>query len=124
MAIKDSSTGTVIRNYSLDALRDAANLMRGNCLVALCAAGSGHSGSSLSIMDIAAALYLNVADHDPRNPSWPDRDRIVWSAGHQARRSLRCAGNGRVLSAQRCSHAAQARFAVPGTSPLAQITGC
>ena len=84
MALKDSSTGTVIRNYSFDALRDASNLMRGNCLVALCAAGSGHSGSSLSIMDIAAALYLHVADHDPRNPSWPDRDRIVWSAGHKA----------------------------------------
>ena len=84
MALKDSSTGKVIRSYSVDELRAATNLMRGNCLVALCAAGSGHSGSSLSIMDIAAALYLHVADHDPRNPSWPDRDRIVWSAGHKA----------------------------------------
>jgi transketolase len=35
-------------------------------------------------MDIAAALYLRVADHDPKNPSWPDRDRILWSAGHKA----------------------------------------
>ena len=84
MALKDSSTGKVIRNYSVDELRDAANLMRGYDLVALCAAGSGHSGSTLSIMDIAAALYLHVADHDPKNPIWPDRDRIVWSAGHKA----------------------------------------
>jgi len=25
-----------------------------------------------------------VADHDPENPNWPDRDRIVWSTGHKA----------------------------------------
>jgi transketolase len=84
MALIDSTTGKTIRAYSIEELRDAANLMRGYDLVALCAAGSGHSGSTLSIMDIAAALYLHVADHDPKNPSWPERDRILWSAGHKA----------------------------------------
>ncbi len=84
MALKDSTTGKVIRNYSVTDLVDAARVMRGYDLIALCAAGSGHSGSTLSIMDIAAALYLHVADHDPKNPSWPDRDRIIWSAGHKA----------------------------------------
>ncbi len=84
MALIDSNTKTIIRTYSIDELRDAANLMRGYDLVALCAAGSGHSGSTLSIMDIAAALYLHAANHDPKNPSWSDRDRIVWSAGHKA----------------------------------------
>jgi len=84
MSIKDSKTEMVIRNYSIEELREAANLMRGYDLVALCAAGSGHAGGTLSIMDIVAALYLQAADHDPKNPSWPDRDRIVWSAGHKA----------------------------------------
>ncbi len=84
MAIKISSTGDTLREYSIDELKDAANRMRGYDLVALCAAGSGHAGGTLSIMDIAAALYLRVADHDPRNPSWPDRDRIIWSTGHKA----------------------------------------
>ena len=84
MALKDSTTGKVIRDYSIEQLRDAANLMRGYDLVTLCAAGSGHAGGTLSIMDITAALYLHAADHDPNNPSWPDRDRIVWSAGHKA----------------------------------------
>ena len=84
MALIDSNTGKTIRSYSIQELRDAANLMRGYDLVALCAAGSGHSGSTLSIMDIAAALYLHVAGHDPKNPSWPHRDRILWSAGHKA----------------------------------------
>src|SRR5208337_3617171 len=84
MAIKNSSTGKTLREYSIEELRDAANRMRGYDLVALCAAGSGHAGGTLSIMDIAAALYLKVADHDPRNPSWADRDRIIWSTGHKA----------------------------------------
>jgi len=84
MAIKISSTGDILREYSIDELKEAANRMRGYDLVALCAAGSGHAGGTLSIMDIAAALYLRVADHDPRNPSWADRDRIIWSTGHKA----------------------------------------
>lgn len=84
MPLTDSVSGAIIRNYSLPELADSANLMRGYDLVALCAAGSGHAGGTLSIMDITAALYLKVARHDPRNPSWAERDRIIWSAGHKA----------------------------------------
>ncbi len=84
MPLKDTTTGNIRREYSIAELEDAARLMRGYNLVALCAAGSGHAGGTLSIMDIAAALYLNAANHDPANPNWPDRDRIVWSAGHKA----------------------------------------
>ena len=84
MAIIDSSTGKIVRKYSIEDLREAARLMRGYDLVALCAAGSGHAGGTLSIMDITAALYLRVANHDPRNSLWGDRDRVVWSTGHKA----------------------------------------
>jgi transketolase len=35
-------------------------------------------------MDITAALYLEIANHDPQNPNWAGRDRIVWSTGHKA----------------------------------------
>jgi transketolase len=35
-------------------------------------------------MDIATALYLHVAIHDPQDPFWEDRDRIIWSTGHKA----------------------------------------
>lgn len=84
MALRDSTTGKILRSYSIEELRDAANLMRGYNLLALCAAGSGHAGSTLSIMDIATALYLRDAEHDPHHPDWPGRDRIVWSAGHKA----------------------------------------
>ena len=84
MPLTNSNTGTIMRAHSIAELEDAARLMRGYNLVALCAAGSGHAGGTLSVMDLAAALYLHAANHDPANPDWPDRDRILWSAGHKA----------------------------------------
>jgi len=84
MALINSRNGEVTRDYSVAELVEAATLMRGYDLVALCAAGSGHAGGTLSIMDITAALYLKIANHDPAEPSWDGRDRIVWSAGHKA----------------------------------------
>ncbi|MEO0108111.1 MAG: transketolase, partial [candidate division WOR-3 bacterium] len=84
MPLIDSSTGQVRRRCSISELQEAARLMRGYSLIALCAAGSGHSGGTLSIMDIAAALYLDEVRHDPKNPDWHDRDRVVWSTGHKA----------------------------------------
>ena len=53
-------------------------------IVDIFAAGSGHPGGTLSIMDIAAALYLRVLNHDPQDPTWPGRDRVIWSTGHKA----------------------------------------
>jgi transketolase len=84
MAIRDSRTGKVVRIYTIEELQDNATRMRAYDLAVLCAAGSGHAGGTLSIMDITAALYLHVAEHDPTNPLWAGRDRIVWSTGHKA----------------------------------------
>ena len=84
MPIVDSKAGTHGKTAGLGELVQAANMMRGYDLVALCAAGSGHAGGTMSIMDITAALYLQVARHDPQNPNWPERDRIIWSTGHKA----------------------------------------
>jgi transketolase len=84
MPIVDSFSKAVVREFSIQELEQAARLMRGYDLVALCAAGSGHSGGTLSMMEIVAALYLKVANHDPDNPDWKERDRIIWSGGHKA----------------------------------------
>jgi len=84
MAILDSKTGKVRAHYTVDGLHEKANLMRGYTIVSLAAAGSGHPGGSLSIMDVAAALYLDELRHDPKDPFWADRDRVFWSAGHKA----------------------------------------
>jgi transketolase len=58
--------------------------MRATDIIDIFAAGSGHPGGTLSIIDVATALYLRALNHDPKDPSWPDRDRVFWSAGHKA----------------------------------------
>ncbi|HUN88556.1 MAG TPA: transketolase [Terriglobales bacterium] len=84
MALIDSKTGQITRRYTIEELAEQANLMRGYDLACLYAAGSGHAGGTLSIMDITAALYLRVADLDPNDPLWEKRDRVIWSTGHKA----------------------------------------
>ena len=49
---------------------------------ALKARGFGHIGGSLSIADALAVLYGNVMRVDPKNPTWPERDKLVCSKGH------------------------------------------
>ena len=61
---------------NLDELRAAAAEMRALDIIDIFAGGSGHPGGTLSIMDIAAALYLRVLNHDPSSPTWPRRDRV------------------------------------------------
>jgi len=84
MPLVNAFSKAVVRDFSLEELEEAARLMRGYDLVALCAAGSGNAGGTLSVMEIVAALYLKVATHDPNNPEWRHRDRIIWSGAHKA----------------------------------------
>jgi transketolase len=83
MPIVNAFSNAVVRDFSIEELEQAACLMRGYSLVGLCAARSGDAGGTLSAMETAAALYLKVAIHDPNDPGWPQRDRIVWSDGHK-----------------------------------------
>ena len=46
------------------------------------ARGFGHIGGSLSIADALAVLYGKVMRVDPKNPTWPERDKLVCSKGH------------------------------------------
>lgn len=45
-------------------------------------AKTGHTGGSLSSVDILTALYYGVMNVRPQEPKWPDRDRFVLSKGH------------------------------------------
>lgn len=45
-------------------------------------AGSGHSAGPLGMTDIFTAFYFHILNHDPKNPDWPDRDRLILSNGH------------------------------------------
>ena len=69
---------------SIEELERYATVLRLHCVNMLAVAKSGHLDSSLSSADIVAALYFRVLRHDPRNSSWPERDRFVLSKGHAA----------------------------------------
>ena len=56
--------------------------IREKALKMITIAQSGHSGGSLSCVEIMIALYYKVMKIDPRNPRWEDRDRFVMSKGH------------------------------------------
>ena len=61
---------------------DIALNIRRDIIKMLGIAGSGHPGGSLSATDILALLYFHFLKHDPKNPKWPDRDRLIFSKGH------------------------------------------
>ncbi|MCD6147294.1 MAG: transketolase [Thermoplasmata archaeon] len=65
-------------------LQRKALLIRKYVIDSVYRAGSGHPGGSLSIADILSCLYFHEMRHDPKNPRWPDRDRLVLSKGHAA----------------------------------------
>lgn len=72
----------VLHEEKLKYLEDVANRLRELTIETLIEAKSGHSAGPLGMADIFAALYFHVLNHDPKNPDWPDRDRLVLSNGH------------------------------------------
>lgn len=79
-----ASIETTRRKLSITQLEEAARDMRAYALVAIHAAGTGHPGGSLSVMDLTAALFLNELNLEPRDPKWDCRDRVIYSGGHKA----------------------------------------
>ncbi len=65
-------------------LETHANDVRQGIIRSLLCAGSGHSGGSLDMADIFTAMYFEILRHDPKNPDWPERDRLLLSCGHIA----------------------------------------
>ena len=63
-------------------LEETANTIRQDCIDMVVTAGSGHVGGPLGMADIFTALYFHILRHDPKNPEWPERDRLVLSNGH------------------------------------------
>jgi transketolase len=60
----------------------AVNTIRTLAIDAVQLADSGHPGLPLGAAPMAYVLWQNHLKHNPRDPSWPDRDRFVLSAGH------------------------------------------
>src|SRR4026209_871137 len=65
---------------SLDTL--SINAIRVLAIDAVQQANSGHPGMPLDAAPMAYALWTRYLKHNPANPRWIDRDRVVLSAGH------------------------------------------
>ncbi|OGZ61936.1 MAG: transketolase, partial [Candidatus Spechtbacteria bacterium RIFCSPLOWO2_01_FULL_46_10] len=65
-------------------LEKKANEIRRDLIEMLVRAGSGHSAGPLGMADIFTALYFHILKHDPKNPMWEERDRLILSNGHIA----------------------------------------
>ena len=58
--------------------------LRKDILKMLNKSGSGHTGGSLSIVELLTVLFYSEMKHDPANPKWQGRDRFILSKGHAA----------------------------------------
>lgn len=63
-------------------LEAKAEQIRETIIEMLVAAGSGHTAGPLGMADIFSALYFHILKHDPKNPEWEARDRVILSNGH------------------------------------------
>ena len=63
-------------------LKETANNIRESIIEMLVEAKSGHTAGPLGMADVFTALFFHILKHDPKNPAWPERDRVVLSNGH------------------------------------------
>lgn len=59
-----------------------ANQIRESIISMLLTAGSGHTAGPLGMADIFTLLFFHTLKHDPQNPGWEERDRLILSNGH------------------------------------------
>lgn len=65
-------------------LEEISHCVRETIIEILTNAGSGHAAGSLGLADVFTSLYFYILKHDPQNPYWAERDRLVVSNGEVA----------------------------------------
>lgn len=71
-----------ISDATIKELQKIANDLRKKIIQMLAEAKSGHTAGSLGMTDIFTFLYFLALKHDPKNPEWEKRDRVILSNGH------------------------------------------
>jgi transketolase len=71
-----------LTSEEIKSLEYKANMIRQSIIEMLIEAGSGHTAGSLGMADIFTLLYFGILKHDPQNPDWEERDRLIVSNGH------------------------------------------
>lgn len=81
MAVSETEAGIVDREALLDYLREKACRIRVH-VIRMAGRSDCHTGGSLSMADLIAALYFHILRVDPQRPQWPGRDYFILSKGH------------------------------------------
>ena len=71
-----------LTDIDIQLLEEKAREVRATIIEMLVAAGSGHTAGPLGMADIFTAFYFHILKHDPKNPDWEERDRLILSNGH------------------------------------------
>lgn len=73
-----------LTDLEVKTIEEKARNIRVTIIESLLAAKSGHTAGPLGMADIFAAFYFHILKHDPKQPLWDERDRLVLSNGHIA----------------------------------------
>ena len=76
-----------IHDKKIKELELKANDIRQSIIEMLTEAGSGHTAGPLGMADIFTAFYFHILNHDPKNPDWEERDRMLRKLCDKHRRS-------------------------------------
>ncbi len=68
--------------HNIKELELKANDIRQEIMEMLLEAKSGHSAGPLGMADVFTALYFNILNHNPKDPKWEGRDKLILSCGH------------------------------------------
>lgn len=71
-----------LHDKEIKALEKTAAGIREDLIDMLVEAGSGHSAGPLGMVEVFTALYFHILNHDPKKPTWKNRDRLILSNGH------------------------------------------
>lgn len=72
----------MIEESKINFIQTKANEIRQSIIETLLEAGSGHTAGPLGMADIFASFYFHILNHNPKDPFWTERDRLVLSNGH------------------------------------------
>ncbi len=73
---------TSISSEDIKKIEGKAKDIRISIIKSLSEAGSGHTAGPLDMSDVFATFYHSILRHNPKNPSWEKRDRVILSNGH------------------------------------------
>ena len=73
-----------MKNDKIKQLETQAKKIRRMVFETIGKAGAGHTGGSLSWVEIGTVFYFHIMKINPQRPDWPERDRFILSKGHSS----------------------------------------